>query len=395
MFLNISRRTKNTVLFKVLVVAYAISIVWTSQQHASILKEHKLLDVLSSGHYNLEIKLEPVKNSCPVPDESVDANFPTGFPQNLTFGRFKDEKGRPFITQDFWADIVDNRRTFFLRPLDPGYPSMERLRDWIRSRPHPITLVLNNNHDRSWPDNLDNKTDFELILNEPNLHKIYAGNARKLDGYPKLKPLPIGFKWQYRGTTLFGEGKEGNTAIFARNTATTPEEAEILFRSKERTPTVYFRNMRNSNRSTERYIRNTPALQMARESISDLLNNKAKQIMAWNYGKISSDEYFQELKKHRFVVSPPGRGLDTHGTWEALASGCIPIVPKSPLDSLFEDLPVWLVESWDEVTDESVKTMHEEMRGKTYKWEKLFVPYWQEEIHRGLCKVSEDSLYVH
>jgi len=351
------------------------------------------LDLLEAGPGNKELlQQEAITNvTCPLPDESFDANFPTGFPQNLTFGRFRNEKGRPFITQDFWVDIVDNKRTFFLRPIDLGFPSMERLRDWIRSRPHPITLVLNNNHDRSWPEDLDNRTNFELILNETNLHAVYAGNARKLDGYPKLKPLPIGFKWQYRKTTLFGEPKDGRSAVYANNTGTTPEEVETLFLSKERTPTVYFRSMMNSNRRTRLYVRDTPALQMMRYSIPDLLNNTAKNSMAWNLGKITTEEYFQELKKHSFIVSPPGNGLDTHGTWEALSAGCIPIVPKSPLDSLFEDLPVWLVESWDEVTDESVERMHEEMRGKTYKWEKLFVPYWQEEIHRGLCKVSEDS----
>jgi len=41
-----------------------------------------------------------------------------------------------------------------------------------------------------------------------------------------------------------------------------------------------------------------------------------------------------------------------------------------------------LVESWDEVADESVKRMYEEMIGKAYKKGKPWVPYWwQEEIH--------------
>jgi hypothetical protein len=140
---------------------------------------------------------------CPAPDERVDATFPIGMPQKLTaVGRFRAQTGAPFITQDFWLDLVDNRRTFFLRPLEKGFPRMEKLRDWIRSRPHPITLVMNNQRAKSWPADLNNK-DYELILNETNLHAVYAGNPRKLEKYPKLKPLPVGLKWQFENTRLF------------------------------------------------------------------------------------------------------------------------------------------------------------------------------------------------
>jgi hypothetical protein len=103
-------------------------------------------------------------------------------------------------------------------------------------------------------------------------------------------------------------------------------------------------------------------------------------------GKLELPEYYLELKKHRFLISPPGNGLDTHSTWEALLAGCIPILPKSALDPIFEDLPVWLVENWEDVTDENVNKKVEELTApdKKYKWGKLFVHYWEQEIYRGL-----------
>jgi hypothetical protein len=146
-------------------------------------------------------------NACPLPEESINLEFPVGFPQNLTLGRFRDQTGFPFITQDFWAEIVDNRRTFFLRPKDRGFPSMDLLRRRIQSRPHPITLVFNNNQDRSWPEYSRND-EYELLLEEDNIHRVFAGNARILSNRTKLKPIPIGLKWQWRSTLLFGEDKE-------------------------------------------------------------------------------------------------------------------------------------------------------------------------------------------
>ena len=332
------------------------------------------------------------------PSEPKDLDFPVGFPQNLTFGRFRKEgmsdleRGRPYITQDCWVDAVDNKRTFFLRPVEGGMPSTDDLQRWIQSRPHPITLVLNNQHAVSWPRDLENKTDYELILNETNLHAVYSGNARFLEEYPKLRPIPIGLKWNYRSTLLFSEPKQDLTAKFLNHTSSTPEEVEALFRSDHRTPTVFYRSMLNSNKRTKNYIRDTPALLTKRHDIFPILNVTAKESLRVP-GKLDVQLYFSELKKHRFLISPAGNGLDTHSTWEALLSGCIPIVPKSALDSLFEDLPVWLVESWDEVTNEAVKEKIEEFTapGKKYKWEKLFIHYWEEQIYEGLCQIENNA----
>jgi hypothetical protein len=58
---------------------------------------------------------------------------------------------------------------------------------------------------------------------------------------------------------------------------------------------------------------------------------------------------------------------------EALLAECFPIIaPRSPLDALFKDLPVWLVDTSEEVTDEAVLRNEQELKGKEYKWEKLF-----------------------
>lgn len=54
--------------------------------------------------------------------------------------------------------------------------------------------------------------------------------------------------------------------------------------------------------------------------------------------------------EHAFVISPHGRGLDCFRTWEALFVGCIVIVKRSPLDPLYQGLPVVIVDDWREIT---------------------------------------------
>jgi hypothetical protein len=45
------------------------------------------------------------------------------------------------------------------------------------------------------------------------------------------------------------------------------------------------------------------------------------------------------------VACPRGNGLDTHRVWEALYLGAVPVLERSPLDPLYSDLPVLLVDS--------------------------------------------------
>lgn len=147
--------------------------------------------------------------------------------------------------------------------------------------------------------------------------------------------------------------------------------------------------MTNSNKITQNYIRDTSALKASRDSIFSIINKTAKESIR-KAGWLDRPEYFSQLKINRFLISPPGNGLDTHSTWEALLTGCIPIIPKSDLDPLFEDLPVWLVKSWREVTDAAVKKKIDEFTApqKKYNWKKLFVHYWEEIIYDGLCQTE-------
>ena len=346
----------------------------------SVQVKEKRLELSSTG-------ASPKAGPCPPPDPTIDQRY-VGFPQNLSFGEFRSETGKPFLTQDFWADIVDDKRTFVLRPSDRGKPPAEQIARWIRSRPYPIALVINNQMDESWPPHLGGKQKYEFYLNETNLHAVYAGNPRHLPQYPKLQPIPIGLKWTYSSTKLFGDSKENRTKSFRKYGASSPAQSKGLFHLQNRTSTVFWRPMTlRSNADTTNYVRNTPALKASRRAIPAIVNKIAKHSMVFAPNHMAIADFFGELKKHRFVISPPGNGLDTHATWEALLCGCIPIVPHSALDPVFEDLPVWLVDSWEEVTDASVKEQEEYFKDKTYKWEKLYQSYWEERIYDGLCTV--------
>jgi hypothetical protein len=86
--------------------------------------------------------------------------------------------------------------------------------------------------------------------------------------------------------------------------------------------------------------------------------------------------YMEDLASSYFVISPPGAGLDCYRNWEAMLVDCIPIVLHSPLDYLFEDLPVLIIDDWNELTEDFLLQKLKEISAKPYNREKLFAEYW-------------------
>lgn len=97
---------------------------------------------------------------------------------------------------------------------------------------------------------------------------------------------------------------------------------------------------------------------------------KVKRLNAWK----TQSEY-------AFVISPHGNGLDCHRTWEAIALGTIPILKTSPLDLLFEGLPVWIVNEWSDINTTSLTNKFEEFKNKKFNLEKMHLIYWSKKIN--------------
>lgn len=99
---------------------------------------------------------------------------------------------------------------------------------------------------------------------------------------------------------------------------------------------------------------------------------------------ISNPKCYDAWIKYKFVLSPPGAGIDCHRTWEAIHVGCIPIVLSSNLNELYEDLPILIVESWDEINEDFLLNKYNEIANNIisgkYNYEKLTHEYWVNKI---------------
>lgn len=97
--------------------------------------------------------------------------------------------------------------------------------------------------------------------------------------------------------------------------------------------------------------------------------------------QLGFEDYMKEMAQFKFVLSPPGNGIDCYRTWEALLVGCIPIVKSSCLNPLYRDLPVLVINNWEEVTERFLKAKYTELSLKKYNFEKLYMEYWLRRIN--------------
>jgi len=88
------------------------------------------------------------------------------------------------------------------------------------------------------------------------------------------------------------------------------------------------------------------------------------------------DGYLIDLASSKFTLSPRGVGVDCYRTWEAIGVGSIPIILSSPLNSLYEGLPVLIVDSWNKITEQFLKQEYERIMSAHYSLEKLYIEYW-------------------
>lgn len=199
---------------------------------------------------------------------------------------------------------------------------------------HPFVLITHNS-DASVP-----PQEFKWVLDDRRILAWFTQNPNMT--HEKLFPVPIGManaRWRHGNVTAFKHAFRTYRKPF-----------------NERTTLLYVNFQVETNKEAR-----SRALKWALK----LPNVKQKKI-------VSVETYLRELGNSKFVLSPPGNGLDCHRTWEALLLGAVPIVLRSPLNSLFYNQSVLIVDDWNQLTIDYLRSLDY----KPFPSQLLLAKYW-------------------
>jgi len=108
----------------------------------------------------------------------------------------------------------------------------------------------------------------------------------------------------------------------------------------------------------------------------DAFNQIPKDLVYYEPIQIKRIHTWMNQINFAFVISPHGNGLDCHRTWEALILGCIVIVKTSPIDKLYDNLPVLIVNEWSDINEQLLNDTVQNFKDKQFNYDKLTLNYW-------------------
>ena len=85
------------------------------------------------------------------------------------------------------------------------------------------------------------------------------------------------------------------------------------------------------------------------------------------------EEYLNSLVESKYTLSPWGNGVDTHRIWESIYAGSIPITKSHTTFSYFSNLPIILLDSYDDFKIENIKSINFD----NMNYEMLTISWWE------------------
>jgi hypothetical protein len=229
---------------------------------------------------------------------------------------------------------------------------------------HTFTLVSGDS-DLCVPIEVLSETETSRLLLSPYLLKWFVQNTR-IQNSAKIVQMPIGLDYH----TIYNNPicnwrlpHEGKMPIEQEHILKNIINTTIPF--YERVPKIYI----NFSEGNDRFKQRKSALKTIPRNLIALNQTFTPRTINW-----------QNMSGYAFVLSPFGIGMDCHRTWEALCLGCIPIVCAPNFKKLFEELPVLIVNHWNEIDEELLKNTLDKFQKINFNYDKITLEYWINKI---------------
>eukprot|EP01001_Neometanema_parovale_P005966 NODE_2359_length_1441_cov_72.782246_g2242_i0.p1 GENE.NODE_2359_length_1441_cov_72.782246_g2242_i0~~NODE_2359_length_1441_cov_72.782246_g2242_i0.p1 ORF type:complete len:450 (+),score=39.10 NODE_2359_length_1441_cov_72.782246_g2242_i0:35-1384(+) len=202
-----------------------------------------------------------------------------------------------------------------------------------------------------------------VLLKSPMLLRWYAINVEM--SHPKLVHIPL-------GVNIRAAGQLYNASLYKAKIA--PEgRAYCLFgiganqRCRPNSP-----RSACARRKVWAALQQTGVMQMS-ESV--LRHMKAKADI-----KIPRPEYLERQLETKFIISPPGNGIDTFRTWESVYLGRVPVVVNTNISVLYQQLPILVFPTWEDVTPEALDGQWDSLLRTEFDYSRMSALWWMQQL---------------
>jgi len=221
----------------------------------------------------------------------------------------------------------------------------------------PIILVTGD-CDETIPNDLLHLMNFNKFINDERIVKWFCQNW--IGNHKKVTLMPIGLDYHTLANTNHEWGPKAK-----------PIEQEVLLQKIHNESKHYLERFCKCYANFQ-FLTNTRYGYDRQNAIDEIQEN----LVFYEPNKVKRLDTWLNQSKYAFVISPHGNGFDCHRTWEALCLGCIPIMKKSQISHLFEDLPVLIVDHWGDISKSLLENTMKSFKEKQFNFKKLTLSYW-------------------
>lgn len=222
-------------------------------------------------------------------------------------------------------------------------------------------ILVSGDSDQTIPQEALSKSKFIKLVNDTRLIHWFCQNMAFQ--HHKITKMPIGL--DYHTQTV--------NPIWGPLSSCNEQEKSLVFFKNKAAP---FWNRNIHCYANFHFTMNTK-LGYDRKDAFQKIN---KELIYYEENPVTRHTSWNKQINFAFVICPHGGGLDCHRNWEALCLGCIPIVKTSAINNLYNDLPVLIVDDWQNITmdllNNTIITFKTKYNNHEFNMEKIKLEYW-------------------
>jgi hypothetical protein len=269
--------------------------------------------------------------------------------------------------------IINNKEILWIRNSiynSTIHTDLNHLGNLLHLIKEPIILITSDGY-RPVPSTYDANL-VKKILSSPKIKKWYTQNYDKSVIHPKLDFYPIGLDMHTPHT--LGSKTFQISEYFKSNRELRLEKFNYYLKTREK-----YKDLKKNKIYCDSHLSITHP---RREEMYNILKNN--MFIDFQSAKVHYLDVLEKYAQYKFVLSPRGKGLDCHRTWEAFLLGAIVITESSSLDDMYikNDLPVIILKNFEElnnITEEQLDIWYNKNKHKTDKnkiLQKFDPKYW-------------------
>lgn len=289
----------------------------------------------------------------------TDTNYKTYYFNNRGFAQLCNKKldiigsdSHKYFDQKYFSNLKDFDKVFLTTNMFKNFIKKVNINKKI--------IIILHCSDSGFPNEFsrkDKKDYIKLIENHKNIYKLYCVNFDLKQEHLKIKPIPLGIDYHSHSNKLSPIEQEQKLISIYKNSVPFEKRLDQCY--------SFFQFQMFNRHNNDRFVA---------KDVLDKVNFNVYQDK-----KKQREETWKNMVKYKWIISPHGNGLDCHRTYEAIALGCIPVVKSSTLDIMYKDMPIIILNDWNEISLELLKSKTKEALKKSK--ETITLDYWIKKIN--------------